>query len=247
MAKKTEQMTCLHCGNNFFAERYRVNKGLAKYCGRLCSALAREKKHGHTSHFSQSPTYVTYQSMISRCHRPNSVKYQSYGAKGISVCERWRLSFENFLCDMGERPEGTTIDRIDGSLGYGPGNCRWATIIQQQANISTNVNIEFFGKTQNISAWARELGLDASNLAWRLRNGWSIEQALTTKPNTGNRTNKNGQRIIEYCGQEKCLSEWARQYGMSISLLRLRLGKGMSIDAALNTPKGVFVTKSNQD
>lgn len=148
---------------------------------------------------------------------------------------------------MGERPEGTTIDRIDGSLGYGPGNCRWATIIQQQANISTNVNIEFFGKTQNISAWARELGLDASNLAWRLRNGWSIEQALTTKPNTGNRTNKNGQRIIEYCGQEKCLSEWARQYGMSISLLRLRLGKGMSIDAALNTPKGVFVTKSNQD
>lgn len=181
--------------------------------------------------------------MITRCYKKNSTKYSVYGAAGIAVCDRWRESFENFLADMGERPEGTTIDRINGQLGYSPQNCRWATIRQQQGNISTNVNIEFSGKTQNISAWARELGLDPSNLAWRLRHGWSIENALTVTPHTGNRTNKNGQRLIEFQGETKCLSEWARKYELSISLLRLRLIKGMSIEAALTTPKGVFVTK----
>lgn len=205
------------------------------------------KKHGHTSHSWQSPTYCTYQNMISRCYRPSNPRYPAYGAVGIGVCDRWRESFENFLADMGTRPEGTTIDRIDGALGYSPENCRWATSTEQQANIATNVNIEFLGKTQNISTWAKELGLDPSNLAWRLRHGWSVEAALTTPPHTGNRTRKTNQRIIEYAGKTQCLSAWAKEFGLSISLLRLRLERGMSIEAALKTPKGEFVKKKRHN
>lgn len=185
--------------------------------------------------------------MLARCYQPSNSKYLAYGAIGVSVCDRWRESFVNFLADMGERPAGTTIDRIDGSLGYFPENCRWATTRQQQANISTNVNVEFSGKIQNISAWASELGLDASNLAWRLRQGWPVEKALTVRPHTGNRTNKTGQRLIEFRGETKCLSEWAREFGLSISLLRLRLNKGMDVENALTKPKGIFVTRKSHD
>ncbi len=203
-------------------------------------------KHGHTTKTTQSPTYVTYQNMISRCHREGHPKYKSYGMKGIFVCDRWRESFSNFLADMGERPENTTIDRIDGSLGYEPANCRWATIGQQQSNISTNINIEFGGRLMNISEWAKELGLDASNLAWRLRSGWTVEQALTTQPRLGNRTRKTGQRLIEYNGEICNISEWARRFNMSNALLRLRFEKGMSVHDALTTPKGVFVKKAGR-
>jgi hypothetical protein len=203
------------------------------------------KKHGHTTKKTQSPTYVSYQNMISRCHRENHPKYPSYGEKGITVCERWRESFENFLSDMGERPDGMTIDRIDGRLGYSKENCRWATSETQQANIRTNVNITFQGRTQNISAWASELGLDASNLAWRLRNGWPVEQALTTTPHTGNRTRKTRQVLIEYKGKTQCISHWAKEYGLSNALLRLRLSKGWTMEDALTTPKGVWVTKGS--
>lgn len=204
-----------------------------------------KKIHGHTTKSTQSPTYVSYQNMIARCHRENHPKFPSYGGKGIFVCDKWRESFSNFLDDMGERPTDTTIDRIDSSKGYDPENCRWATATQQQANISSNVNIEFKGKKQNISAWARELGIDPSTLARRIRVGWSVERALKVKPKLGNRENTNGQRLIEFDGRTECLSSWARQYNMSLSLLRLRLKKGMSIEDALTTPKGIFVTKSN--
>lgn len=205
------------------------------------------KKHGHTTKTSQSPTYTTYQNMLARCYRRTSPRFSAYGGRGITVCDRWRESFKNFLADMGERPSGTTIDRIDGASGYAPENCRWATIKEQQANLSSNVNIEFCGKVQNINAWARELGLDASNLAWRIRNGWPVEKALTTPAKHGNRVSTNGMRLIAYNGETKSVSAWAREYGLSISLLRLRLEKGMDIETALTKPKGVFVTKKNHD
>lgn len=201
------------------------------------------KKHGHTTKTTQSPTYTSYCAMIGRCHNPRNSKFKSYGAKGILVCERWRSSFQNFLSDMGVRPPGTTLDRIDGKLGYNPENCRWATPKVQQSNISTNVLITFNGKTQHVSAWAEQIGLSATNLAWRLRNGWTVHDALTIPPRLGNRTRTTGQVLIEYNGRTQCLSRWAEEYNMSISLLRLRLNKGMSIEQALTTPKGIFVTK----
>lgn len=78
-----------------------------------------------------SPTYSSWRAMLARCRQPNNNRFQYYGARGIQVCERW-LSFENFLEDMGERPAGLSIDRIDVDGNYEPGNCRWATPLEQR-------------------------------------------------------------------------------------------------------------------
>jgi len=90
--------------------------------------------HGHAIYGKVSRTYRSWQAMKERCYKPKSINYGRYGGKGITVCERWRNSFVNFLADMGERPEGTTMDRKNSKGNYEPGNCRWATDDIQQQN-----------------------------------------------------------------------------------------------------------------
>jgi hypothetical protein len=91
-------------------------------------------RHGHNTKIdSRTPTYLSWDNMIQRCTNPNRPEYSYYGGRGITVCERWR-DFTNFLADMGERPEGTSLDRIDGDGNYEPGNCRWADRATQVAN-----------------------------------------------------------------------------------------------------------------
>jgi hypothetical protein len=82
----------------------------------------------------KTPTYRSWGNMIKRCEQPKATGYKYWGGRGIKVCERWRNSFQNFLDDMGERPEGLSLDRIDSNGNYEPGNCRWATISQQNSN-----------------------------------------------------------------------------------------------------------------
>lgn len=134
------------------------------------------KTHGMTN----TPTFKVWQGIIARCERPSSISYKYYGAKGIKMCERWRNSFLNFLEDMGERPQGMTIDRKDSSADYSPENCKWATIHQQNNNKSDTRHILFNGKTMNMTQWAKEIGTSPSALHHRIANmGMSIEDALT--------------------------------------------------------------------
>lgn len=119
--------------------------------------------------------------MVKRCTNPKQQSYRYYGGKGVTVCDRWLAGFENFLADMGERPDGMTLDRYPNASGnYEPGNCRWATPRMQQSNTSANVLLEFNGETKHISEWARSLGTHRETLVGRLRRGWSVERALTT-------------------------------------------------------------------
>ena len=117
--------------------------------------------------------------MMQRCGNPNDTHYANYGGRGITVCDRW-LKFENFYADMGDRPVGMSIDRIDNNKGYSPENCRWATKSEQQNNTRNNRLITYNNETLNVSQWSVRMGWDASVLRTRLRRSWTIEEALTT-------------------------------------------------------------------
>jgi hypothetical protein len=134
---------------------------------------ARKTKHGA----SHSPEYEAYQSAKYRCQKPSNKSYPRYGGRGI---EFKFISFESFLAEVGLRPSNKhSLDRIDNSLGYEPGNVRWASPQEQQGNRRNNVILSFQGKEQCIAAWASELGVLRSLIGFRLRRGWSVEDALT--------------------------------------------------------------------
>jgi hypothetical protein len=119
------------CGKEHEAIGSRVRAGYTKSCGCLSREVtrARSVRHGHFG----SRTYASWTAMLSRCTNENHHAWDRYGGAGIGVCEEWR-SFDNFLADMGERPPGTSIDRIDGTKGYEASNCRWATRSEQNKN-----------------------------------------------------------------------------------------------------------------
>lgn len=131
-------------------------------------------RHGHVSAGKKSRTYRSWQAMIERCTRGTCPEYKRYGAKGITICERWRV-FVNFLSDMGERPVGTSLDRIDNDRGYEPGNCRWATRSAQDRNTKRNHWVVVNGERMVLTDAARRLGVHSSTLAERLRKGTASE------------------------------------------------------------------------
>lgn len=134
------------------------------------------RSHG----LSSNEIYETWRKMRARCQKPNDANYARYGAQGISVCERWE-SFENFLADMGNRPEGRTLDRYPNKTGnYEPGNCRWATSKQQQNNKLNNTGLSLDGVVMNLMQWVEKTGLPKRTITYRLRVlGWSVKRALT--------------------------------------------------------------------
>lgn len=144
-------------------------------------------QRGNTKHGQHGTlTYARWKSMHQRCRSSNPAVALRYAERGILVCARW-LSFEAFLADMGECPSAEmTLDRKDNALGYQPGNCRWVTQAEQNANRTIGQQLTFHGVTQNATAWARALGMQQQTLAKRLKAGWSVEDALT-RPVRNNR------------------------------------------------------------
>lgn len=132
--------------------------------------------------------YDIWAKMIDRCYKPSNPSYKYYGAKGIKVCKRWLNSFENFKSDIGERPKGTTLDRINSKLNYSPDNCKWSTIKEQNNNKSDTRIITFNNKTMNMSAWAKEIGTSPATLHYRIvKLKMKIEMALTIPVSRSNR------------------------------------------------------------
>jgi hypothetical protein len=167
------------CGNERIVRGDCLKDGNTKSCG--CLLMESATKHGHDRSKRPSPTYVTWQAMIARCTKPQHDSYYAYGAKGITVCARWREDFRNFLADMGERPNGQTIDRIDSASGYEPSNCRWATPKQQSWNRRSNRLMTLHGATKSVAEWAHQYGLPRTVVQDRLRLGWSFDRAVRTK------------------------------------------------------------------
>lgn len=122
------------------------------------------------------PLWAVWHGMRQRCTNLKRSDYKYYGGRGISVCKRWN-SFQSFITDMGPRPSKKyTIDRVDNNGDYTPSNCRWATKEQQSTNSRSALQITARGKTQTLSAWARELGMSVSGLHRRWHTHNSIEK-----------------------------------------------------------------------
>lgn len=133
--------------------------------------------HGESSPGRRSGAYVSWCSMTRRCLAVGSDKWLEYGAKGVTVCSRWR-DYKAFLADMGPRPRGTTLDRIDNSRGYEPGNCRWATSFEQTLNRRNTRYLTAAGKRKTITEWSLKTGLKYCTIWRRKLMGWSDEDAL---------------------------------------------------------------------
>lgn len=158
--KKTLWRCVCDCGNEVTVMASSMQSKGTQSCGCLAKELLSERKTTHGMH--GTPTYKTWCSMRERCFNPKHKAWKTHGAKGISVCDRWNPekggSFENFYEDMGERPEGMSIDRIDVHGDYTPENCRWADIYTQaynkgisKANVTGKTGVSYY-VTQNLYA-----------------------------------------------------------------------------------------------
>lgn len=162
------------CGTEKSVNASHLLQGNTRSCGCLKNPA---KTHGKT----KTREFTSWQGMLGRCYTPTNKKYPSYGGRGISVCPRWKNSFEAFLQDMGPRPSPQhSIDRIDNDGNYEPGNCRWATPKEQSRNRRSNVLLTHNGKTQTVVEWSEETGISKYALLQRIQKlKWSTEEALT--------------------------------------------------------------------
>jgi len=176
------------CGKEIVAFEGNVRRNHTRSCGCLNREIKRNGKpltHGHWIKGKPSKTYVSWQAMIARCTNENHPAFQHYAGKGITICDAWLYSFIAFLADMGERPEGKTLDRMNNSKGYFKENCRWATPKEQSLN-SSNVakrfdfrgNLLTLGEIKKISGSS----INIKTIKSRLRCGWLIEKAITILP-----------------------------------------------------------------
>ena len=161
------------CGSVKEILLYHLTRLMIKSCG--CHRVRTQTKHNMWG----SREYSTWENMVQRCTNPKSSKYHLYGGKGIIVCNRWLKSFEAFYEDMGPRPSGTSLDRIDPSKGYFKNNCRWATPREQLANLSVfRIKIKINGVLRETEDWIKEFGIEREVFKSRLLKGLGYKEAL---------------------------------------------------------------------
>lgn len=165
------------CGSEIIVPGKLIKRGTYKSCGCLKSEQTRLLNLSHGK--SGTRTFNIWKNMRQRCLNKNNPRYPGYGGRGIKICDRWK-DYVNFLKDMGEAPNKFSIERKDNDGNYCPENCVWADNRTQCRNTRRNRSITFEGRTQCISAWADELGIDPAGMHRRLAN-WPIARALTER------------------------------------------------------------------
>lgn len=168
------------CGEIRDMPPFKVRTGMFKSCGCFAVTASRDRFTKHGGY--QEPEYKSWNAMIQRCTNPKNTSWADYGGRGITVCERWQgdNGYRNFVADMGARPKGMTMDRIDANGNYEPSNCRWASVRVQQNNRRTSVNITANGETLPQTVWRERLGCGKNTIAERIKKGWTPEQAVLT-------------------------------------------------------------------
>ena len=200
------------CGNTTEATTNKLTSGHTKSCG--CYKFEFGVTHGR----SDCPTYRSWKGMMARCYNEGHMHFPSYGGRGIAVCDRWH-DFDCFVADMGDRPEGCSLDRINNDMGYSPENCQWSTAKEQANNRRNNTLLEVNGVEKTVSQWAEDLGTSASTIAGRINMGWSVEDAVTVP------VNRN--KELTFGGTTLNLSEWAKETGIAYTTIVSRFNRGL--------------------
>ncbi len=173
-----------YCGKEFITRITSVKTGTTKSCG--CYNIFKRHTcnvtHGATIGGKYRSEYGTWLAMKDRCIRPSCKSYHHYGGRGITVCDRWKKSFQKFIDDMGMRPSKKhSLERINNNKGYSPANCKWATRTEQNRNLRKNVHLEYNGEKLVLSAWAERMSVPREVLRTRFRWGnRTLEQIFNT-------------------------------------------------------------------
>lgn len=224
---------CLcECGTKRIVREAALKQGYSRSCGCMRGGL-----HG----IPRVRAHKSWESLKQRCLNPNATDYDKYGGRGVTVCERWQHSFEAFLADMGERPAGTTLDRIDGSGNYDPGNCRWATVVRQNRNKPGGLHIAIDGVAIPFRDWCDRHGVPYTLAEWRLKEGWPIERMAD--PPRPKRPNGHGLRAgrkkritltVTIGAVTKPLKQWCAEKSLSYGLVWNRMKAGWPAERLLD-------------
>lgn len=213
------------CGNTTVVRTASLSLGNTKSCG--CLQREQTSKASTTHGMSNTVEYHIWAGIISRCRNPSNNAYPRYGGRGITVCDRWLNSFENFYADMGPRPTPEhSIDRVNNDGNYEPGNCRWATDIEQANNKRNNIIVGESGLTLAQIAAGSSIGY--KNLHQRLSRGMCLEDALSTELREAKKYTHDGVTLT--------LSEWSDKLGIQVTTLEYRLNKGWELSKVFGEP-----------
>ncbi len=163
---RSKYLVRCQCGTEKYVAAYYIKNGKISSCGckKIADFTKRVTKHG----LSKAPEYQIWHAMKRRCLDPKNPAYADYGGRGIQVCDRW-LQFENFYADMGPKPEGLSLERIDNNLGYSKLNCKWATHKEQMSNTRKCKYVTYLGRTQTLMGWSIEAGINYVTLKCRYK------------------------------------------------------------------------------
>jgi len=183
MRNEKVKLTCIDCKQTRFRSRSILSHKTSGKC-RSCSSIGNKRRYlgkPYNKELYLSSIYMSWNNIKTRCTNPNSSEYKRYGARGITMCEKW-TTFSGFLEDMqSSYKDGLSIDRIDNNGNYCKENCKWSTPKEQANNRRSNRIITFKNKTKTLAEWTEFLGMKRTTIANRIDYcGWSIERALST-------------------------------------------------------------------
>lgn len=208
------------CGKKSSIRGHSLTSGGSESCGCVSGKGVRHL-------MSKTRTYKSWVSMKSRCNNENATGYEIYGGSGIKVCDRWNDSFELFLEDMGERPENTSIDRINPKGNYEPSNCRWADKKTQDENKRKSIKVIIDGDERNITRLCRDYCVSRSTVQKRLALGMTFEEAVK-KP-----SEKPKYMIVLNNGSPMNKDEFFREYKIPSTTINRWISKGKTLTQAV--------------